>query len=208
MQKEEFLQKGLLFSDVKSDFSVFPGPPFRICYLSTSNAFRLVTLYQQRFVETLSLSLTGQKSGKTICNLSPLLHHGDVYIFYLEQNHAEQTAALCCLNTSSPADSIKQIKNGLHFHETLHVFTDGDRMIINLVHEKNSVFYYLSEDFTLIPSGFHNVPSENTSIDVHKFQQETETLRNSLTRLTCQYDELSEYAGKLQDELRKTRYGI
>lgn len=215
------ISKGLLFNDVKKDFDVFSCKEKYIYYISTDNKIKLAVLNRDRFTEFLSIPMEDKEHNLEIVNVSPLMCENELYIFYCNHNQGDGKYEIYYILSSSPNKSCL-IERNIDTNKGFDVFKANDNIGLVL----NSNHYYLSKDKKLVNISSTSMLSKandnieelktmlsdksNKLIEVQKQlydkNNEIKTLKATQDHISKQYNELSEYAGKLQDELRKIRY--
>lgn len=217
--------KGLLFNDVKKDFDVFSCKEKYVYYISTDNKIKLAVLNRDRFTEFLSIPMEDKEHNVEIVNVSPLMCQNELYIFYCNHNQNDGKYEIYYILSSSPNRSCL-IERNIDTNKGFDVFQANDKIGLVL----NSNHYYLSKDKQLIHiNGATNASPEisamekniaelksslsdksNQLIEIQKQlydkNNEISNLKATQKHITEQYNELAEYAGKLQEELRKMRY--
>lgn len=219
------ISKGLLFNDVGKDFDVFSCNEKYAYYISTDNKIKLAMLNRDRFTEFLTIPMEDKKHNIEIVNVSPLICQNELYIFYCNHNKNQNDYQIYYILSSSPNKSCL-IERNISSNEGFDVFKANDNVGIVL----NNNYYYLSKDKQLIninencynelsgTSFGQNIEKLKTSLSeksskliemqkqLYEKNHEIENLKSAQEHITRQYNELSEYAGKLQEELRKIRY--
>ena len=215
--------EGVLFNDVKKDFEIYECDKKYLYYISTDDKIKLASLTGNKFTEFLSIPLNDNENGNTIVNVSPIMCENELYIFYCKHNINTDNYDIYYLICSSPRHTCL-IKRNIENNGDFDVLSAKKKTYIIL---KNDC-YYLSKN------GRITVLNNNASDDMRDSQKNIEQLRKSLSEkssrlieaqkklyeknieisnlksaknhLTAQYNELSESAGKLQDELRKIKF--
>lgn len=215
--------EGLLFNDVKQDFEVYDGDKKYLYYISTDNKIKLASLTGNKFTEFLSIPLEDKEHGSTIVNVSPVMCENELYIFYCSHNKNSNSYDIYYLICSSPKHTCL-IKRNVENSEDFDVLSSKQKTYIIL---KNDC-YYLSKN------GRITVLNRHDSEKINKMQDTIEQLKKNLSEksnrllasqkqlyeknteisnlkiaqnhLSKQYNELSESAGKLQEELRKIKF--
>lgn len=215
--------KGVLFNDVKQDFDVYEGNKKYLYYISTDNRIKLASLNGNHFMEFLSIPMENKESNSYIVNVSPIMCENELYIFYCSHNLKKDNYEIYYLLCSSPQQTCL-IKRDIEKSEDFDVFNSGQKTYIIL---KND-FYYLSKN------GKITTLNQNSSSDIKVLQENIHQLKNALSNksdklietqkllyeknneifhlqstkkhIMEQYNELSEYAGKLQEELRSIKF--
>ena len=217
------ISKGLLFNDVKKDFDVFLCREQYAYYISTDNRIKLARLNRDRFTEFLSIPMEDKEQNVEIVNVSPLMCQNELYIFYCNHNQINGKYEIYYILSSFPNKSCL-IERNIDTNKVFDVFKANDNVGLVL----NDNYYYLSKDKRLVGIN-HSKDDETASlsqnieelkktlsekssqlIDVqrqlYEKNNEISTLKSTQKHITSQYNELAEYAGKLQEELRKVRY--
>lgn len=219
------ISKGILFNDVKKDFDVFSCKEKYVYYISTDNKIKLAVLNRDRFTEFLSIPMEDKEHNIEIVNVSPLMCQNELYIFYCNHNQNDGKYEIYYILSSSPNKSCL-IERNIDTNKGFDVFKANDNIGLVL----NSNYYYLSKEKQLVnindSSGnsseisslgenieeLKSVLSDksNKLIEIQKQlynkNNEIANLKATQQHITEQYNELAEYAGKLQEELRKMRY--
>lgn len=214
--------KGLLFNDLEGGFQVFQCTPTKIYYISTDNKLKIYSLSNQHFTEVIAIPL--KNDAFIIKQLSPILFNNTIYIFYLNTNLKNDTTNLYYIScsgsnssafgtsmsdvssASTPTGSVL-LKENIDPSDILCAFLANNKIILSFENKTTTHFYYFDENENLI--NVNNISKsiiEATSIPDEDINAEISRLNDSLNELSSQYNELSEYAGTLQEELRKARY--
>lgn len=217
------ISKGLLFDDVKKDFDIYSCKEQYIYYISTDNRIKLAKLYRDRFTEFLSIPMEDKEQNVEIVNVSPLMCQNELYIFYCNHNHIDGKYEIYYILSSSPNKSCL-IERNIDTNKGFDVFKADNKLGLVL----NDNYYYISKDKKMINiSSFNDATNNSLSQNIEELKKtlsekisqlidtqrqlyeknnEIITLKSTQKHITAQYNELAEYAGKLQDELRKIRY--
>lgn len=219
------LAKGLLFNDVKTDFEVFSGTNQYVYYISTDNKIKLASLRRDRFVEYLSIPMEDNRNNCQIVNVSPLMCENELYIFYCNHNKSDDNYEIYYILSSAPGKSCL-IQRNVSYAEDFDVFYSNKKTYIIL----NNHYYYLNSEKKISHLDFNHLDDQHTisqkeniehlkqlisdkSNQVLKMQKQLYEKNNEIATLTAtqehitkQYNELADYAGMLQDELRKMKY--
>ncbi len=219
------LSRGVLFNDVKTGFEVFSGEKDYVYYISTDNRIKLASLNRDRFVEYLSIPMEDEENNCQIVNVSPLMCENELYIFYCNHNHSENNYEVYYIVSSTPNKSCL-IERNISDIESFDVFSSNKKVYIVL----DDNCYYLSSDKKLVTvkAQTHSEPeTDSLKSNIEKLKEtlsdksqklmdmqkqlydknnEISNLKATQKHITEQYNELAEYAGKLQEELRKFRY--
>lgn len=218
-------QKGIIFDDVRKDFDVFSCDNQYIYYISTDNKIKLAMLNQDRFTEFLSIPMEDSKNNVEIVNVSPLMCQNELYIFYCNHNKSTEKYEIYYILSTCPNKSCL-IERNIDINTNFDVFSANEKIGLVL----NDNYYYLSADKKMININ-NNLENSNK---IHSLNRNIEDLKKALSKksnelitvqkllseknseindlkatqdhISVQYNELAEYAGKLQDELRKIRY--
>ena len=221
----KIFSRGLLFNDVGKDFDVFSGKEKYIYYISTDKKIKLAVLNRDHFTEFLSIPMEDQKHNIEIVNVSPLMCQNELYIFYCNHNKEHGKYEIYYILSSFPNKSCL-IKRNIDTNKGFDVFKANDTIGVVL----NSNYYYLNKDKQLID--IKN--SADSQLEITSLEEKIEDLKSALSdksdklievqkqlcgkeneigklkatqkHITEQYNELAEYAGKLQEELRNIRY--
>lgn len=222
--------KGLLFNDVEDNLHVFQCTPAKIYYISTDNRLKIYSLSNQHFTEVISMPL--KSDAFIIRQLSPVLFNNILYVFFLNTSLKDDTTNLyyiSCFGSNSSASVASMsgasgtstsgvsgtftptgsvlLKENIDPSDIICTFWANNKIFLSFENKTTTHFYYFDENKNLI-----NVNSEPksiieaTSIPDEEINSEISRLNDSLNELSAQYNELSEYAGTLQEELRKARY--
>jgi hypothetical protein len=215
--------EGLLFNDVKQDFEVYDGNRKYLYYISTDNQIKLASLVGNKFTEFLSIPLENKENGNIIVNVSPVMCENELYIFYCTHNKNSNNYDIYYLVCSSPNHACL-IKRDVENSEDFDVASSKHKTYIILRND----CYYLSKN------GRITIVNSHDSKKINSLHETIEQLRKNLSEksnqlieaqkklytknveisnlkaaqnhLSKQYNELSESAGKLQDELRKIKF--
>jgi hypothetical protein len=221
----KIFSKGILFNDVGKDFDVFSCKEKYIYYISRDNQIKLAVLNRDHFTEFLSLPMHDKNHNIEIVHVSPLMCRNELYIFYCNHNKEAGKYEVYYILSSAPHKSCL-IKRDIDTSCDFDVFKANEKIGIVL----NDSYYQLDSNKKLLPigsilqDGLHisslandieelkTALSEksNKLIEIQKqlFDKNNEISNLKITQkhISDQYNELSEYAGKLQDELRKIKY--
>lgn len=211
--------KGTIFDNVKTDFQIFPNNS--VFYISTHNKIVLANLIENRFVIILSMSMVARDHSTAITNVVPIFLNNEVYIFYTIENKEVNSQSIYYINTKTPNKSVL-IKANIDIRTSIEfVYSKAHVILISKNNDDISVYYFDCEK--KISCLFDTKNNNNCSlnkIEIEKYKKEllncSEALKekdaqiNQLTsankELSNQYNDLAQFAGKLQDELRKYRY--
>ena len=196
------ISKGLLFDDVKKDFDIYSCKEQYIYYISTDNRIKLAKLNRDRFTEFLSIPMEDKEQNVEIVNVSPLMCQNELYIFYCNHNHIDGKYEIYYILSSSPNKSCL-IERNIDTNKGFDVFKADNKL--GLVLNDN---YSLSQNIEELKKTLSEKISQliDTQRQLYEKNNEIITLKSTQKHITAQYNELAEYAGKLQDELRKIRY--
>lgn len=219
------LSRGLLFNDVRKDFDVYSCKEKYVYYISTDNKIKLAMLNRDRFTEFLSIPMEDNEHNIEIVNVSPLMCQNELYIFYCNHNKEAGKYEIYYILSSAPNKSCL-IERNIDTNNGFDVFKANDNIGLVL----NSNYYYLSKDKKLVTinntsanqletaslgqnieelkSALSDKSSKLIEVQKQLYEKNNEiaNLKSTQEHITEQYNELAEYAGKLQEELRKIRY--
>ena len=194
-------QKGVIFDDVGKDFDVFTCDNQYVYYISTDNQIKLAMLNQDRFTEFLSIPMEDSKNNVEIVNVSPLMCQNELYIFYCNHNKSTEKYEIYYILSTCPNKSCL-IDN--------YYYLSSDKKMINIKNdlENSNKIHSLNQNIEDLKKALSKKSNELITFQklLSEKNSEINDLKATQEHISAQYNDLAEYAGKLQDELRKIRY--
>lgn len=187
--------RGILVKDINRNFKIWNVNPAYISYESVDGATVVCHITPDSLNEVFT----------TKCLSSFTEYNNKLYIFYLEP--CDDTYQLF-VTTSDNFKEKKLIFEKLDLSENLHVVRHNEYFILFL----NEKQLFISSDFkvvtTLTMSPSQNSNTINLQNEVSKLKFELHQLEQHHADFVKEYDQLSAYAGELQEKLRKTRLNL
>ena len=187
--------RGVLLKDINHNFRVWNTSPNYISYESVDGSNVVCHITNDSVKELFS----------TKCYCSFIEYMNKLHIFYLSPI---KDAYELFVSTSDNFDKKQLICDGLDLTETLSVARHNDTIILFL----NKKQLFLSPDFKIVStinmSLSQNSKHINLQREVSKLKFELHQLEQQHENFVREYDQLSAYAGELQEKLRKTRLNM
>lgn len=222
--------KGIVFDDVEKNLCIFTMPVNIVYYISDSNHIKLASLHGERFIEFLSLPLTNSKEDSTIISACPVYYKKELYIFYLTCDFDKSAYSVYYIKSTSASKSTL-VANNFKKCNCIHITVLNDILYIVLSDLESSQFLCLDENLnvhfllhsddsfsdikstyeeqiTRITNQLENKEKELSALNKQLSMQKSEIKKLNSTQkyMEAQYNDLADFAGQLQDELRKIMY--
>lgn len=192
--------KGYVFKDFKKDFNVYSVNSPLVSYYSVDNSFVLTQVTQNSFQEVLCL--------KTSC--ATLVFNNKLYVFYLDNS----LMGVCSDNLTEKHCIVENISGSNHISAFVHnncIFVTTD----NALYEINLNFNVVCKQE--INLSLNNLPNNNTTNNYKAYNASSTSnsykelvynyniLKRDIEKLNNKYNELSNYVGSMQEQIRRLR---
>lgn len=192
--------KGYVFKDFKKDFNVYSVNSPLVSYYSVDNSFVLTQVTQNSFQEVLCL--------KTSC--ATLVFNNKLYVFYLDNS----LMGVCSDNLTEKHCIVENISGSNHISAFVHnncIFVTTDNTIYEIDLNFNVV---CKQEINL---SLNNLPNNNTTNNYKAYNASSNSnsykelvynyniLKRDVEKLNNKYNELSNYVGSMQEQIRRLR---
>lgn len=192
--------KGYVFKDFKKDFNVYSVNSPLVSYYSVDNSFVLTQVTQNSFQEVLCL--------KTSC--ATLVFNNKLYVFYLDNS----LMGVCSDNLTEKHCIVENISGSNHISAFVHnncIFVTTDNTIYEIDLNFNVV---CKQEINL---SLNNLPNNNTTNNYKAYNASSTSnsykelvynyniLKRDVEKLNNKYNELSNYVGSMQEQIRRLR---
>ena len=192
--------KGYVFKDFKKDFNVYSVNSPLVSYYSVDNSFVLTQVTQNSFQEVLCL--------KTSC--ATLVFNNKLYVFYLDNS----LMGVCSDNLTEKHCIVDNISSSNHISAFVHnncIFVTTDNTIYEIDLNFNVV---CKQEINL---SLNNLPNNNTTNNYKAYNASSTSnsykelvynyniLKRDVEKLNNKYNELSNYVGSMQEQIRRLR---
>ncbi len=192
--------KGYVFKDFKKDFNVYSVNSPLVSYYSVDNSFVLTQVTQNNFQEVLCL--------KTSC--ATLVFNNKLYVFYLDNS----LMGVCSDNLTEKHCIVENISSSNHISAFVHnncIFVTTDNTIYEIDLNFNVV---CKQEINL---SLNNLPNNNTTNNYKAYNASSTSnsykelvynyniLKRDVEKLNNKYNELSNYVGSMQEQIRRLR---
>jgi hypothetical protein len=192
--------KGYVFKDFKKDFNVYSVNSPLVSYYSVDNSFVLTQVTQNNFQEVLCL--------KTSC--ATLVFNNKLYVFYLDNS----LMGVCSDNLTEKHCIVENISSSNHISAFVHnncIFVTTDNTIYEIDLNFNVV---CKQEINL---SLNNLPNNNTTDNYKAYNASSNSnsykelvynyniLKRDVEKLNNKYNELSNYVGSMQEQIRRLR---
>ena len=192
--------KGYVFKDFKKDFNVYSGNSPLVSYYSVDNSFVLTQVTQNSFQEVLCL--------KTSC--ATLVFNNKLYVFYLDNS----LMGVCSDNLTEKHCIVENISSSNHISAFVHnncIFVTTDNALYEIDLNFNVV---CKQEINL---SLNNLPNNNTTNNYKAYNASSNSnsykelvynyniLKRDIEKLNNKYNELSNYVGSMQEQIRRLR---
>lgn len=192
--------KGYVFKDFKKDFNVYSVNSPLVSYYSVDNSFVLTQVTQNNFQEVLCL--------KTSC--ATLVFNNKLYVFYLDNS----LMGVCSDNLTEKHCIVENISSSNHISAFVHnnyIFVTTDNTIYEIDLNFNVV---CKQEINL---SLNNLPNNNTTNNYKAYNASSNSnsykelvynyniLKRDVEKLNNKYNELSNYVGSMQEQIRRLR---
>lgn len=190
--------KGYVFKDFKKDFNVYSVNSPLVSYYSVDNSFVLTQVTQNSFQEVLCL--------KTSC--ATLVFNNKLYVFYLDNSlmgvYSDNLTEKHCI--------VDNISSSNHISAFVHnncIFVTTDNTIYEIDLNFNVV---CKQEINL---SLNNMTNSNTTNNYKSYTSNSNSykelvynyniLKRDVEKLNNKYNELSNYVGSMQEQIRRLR---
>lgn len=192
--------KGYVFKDFKKDFNVYSVNSPLVSYYSVDNSFVLTQVTQNSFQEVLCL--------KTSC--ATLVFNNKLYVFYLDNS----LMGVCSDNLTEKHCIVENISGSNHISAFVHnncIFVATDNTLYEIDLNFNVV---CKQEINL---SLNNLPNNNTTNNYKAYNASYNSnsykelvynyniLKRDVEKLNNKYNELSNYVGSMQEQIRRLR---
>lgn len=190
--------KGYVFKDFKKDFNVYSVNSPLVSYYSVDNSFVLTQVTQNSFQEVLCL--------KTSC--ATLVFNNKLYVFYFDNS----LMGVCSDNLTEKHCIVKNISSSNHISAFVHnncIFVTTDNTIYEIDLNFNVV---CKQEINL---SLNNMTNSNTTNNYKAYTSNSNSykelvynyniLKRDVEKLNNKYNELSNYVGSMQEQIRRLR---
>lgn len=192
--------KGYVFKDLKKDFNVYSVNSPLVSYYSVDNSFVLTQVTQNSFQEVLCL--------KTSC--ATLVFNNKLYVFYLDNS----LMGVCSDNLTEKHCIVENISGSNHISAFVHnncIFVTTDNALYEIDLNFNVV---CKQEINL---SLNNLPNNNTTNNYKAYNASSTSnsykelvynyniLKRDIEKLNNKYNELSNYVGSMQEQIRRLR---
>lgn len=192
--------KGYVFKDFKKDFNVYSVNSPLVSYYSVDNSFVLTQVTQNSFQEVLCL--------KTSC--ATLVFNNKLYVFYLDNS----LMGVCSDNLTEKHCIVENISSSNHISAFVHnncIFVTTDNALYKIDLNFNVV---CKQEINL---SLNNMTNSNTTNNYKAYNASSTSnsykelvynyniLKRDVEKLNNKYNELSNYVGSMQEQIRRLR---
>lgn len=192
--------KGYVFKDFKKDFNVYSVNSPLVSYYSVDNSFVLTQVTQNSFQEVLCL--------KTSC--ATLVFNNKLYVFYLDNS----LIGVCSDNLTEKHCIVENISSSNHISAFVHnncIFVTTDNALYEIDLNFNVV---CKQEINL---SLNNMTNNNTTNNYKAYNASSTSnsykelvynyniLKRDVEKLNNKYNELSNYVGSMQEQIRRLR---
>ena len=192
--------KGYVFKDFKKVFNVYSVNSPLVSYYSVDNSFVLTQVTQNSFQEVLCL--------KTSC--ATLVFNNKLYVFYLDNS----LMGVCSDNLTEKHCIVENISGSNHISAFVHnncIFVTTDNALYEIDLNFNVV---CKQEINL---SLNNLPNNNTTNNYKAYNASSTSnsykelvynyniLKRDIEKLNNKYNELSNYVGSMQEQIRRLR---
>lgn len=183
--------KDYVFKDFKKDFNVYSVNSPLVSYYSVDNSFVLTQVTQNNFQEVLCL--------KTSC--ATLVFNNKLYVFYLDNS----LMGVCSDNLTEKHCIVENISGSNHISAFVHnncIFVTTDNTLYEIDLNFNVVCKQDNSNTT------NNYKAYNASYNSNSYKElvyNYNILKRDVEKLNNKYNELSNYVGSMQEQIRRLR---
>ena len=194
------ISKGYVFKDFKKDFNVYSVNSPLVSYYSVDNSFVLTQVTQNSFQEVLCL--------KTSC--ATLVFNNKLYVFYLDNS----LMGVCSDNLTEKHCIVENISSSNHISAFVHnncIFVTTDNTLYEIDLNFNVVCKQeinLSLNNMTNSNTTNNYKAYNASSNSNSYKElvyNYNILKRDVEKLNNKYNELSNYVGSMQEQIRRLR---
>jgi hypothetical protein len=192
--------KGYVFKDFKKDFNVYSVNSPLVSYYSVDNSFVLTQVTQNSFQEVLCL--------KTSC--ATLVFNNKLYVFYLDNS----LMGVCSDNLTEKHCIVENISGSNYISAFVHnncIFVTTDNALYEIDLNFNVVCKQeinLSLNNMTNSNTTNNYKAYNASYNSNSYKElvyNYNILKRDVEKLNNKYNELSNYVGSMQEQIRRLR---
>ena len=192
--------KGYVFKDFKKEFIVYSVNSPLVSYYSVVNSFVLTQVTQNSFQEVLCL--------KTSC--ATLVFNNKLYVFYLDNS----LMGVCSDNLTEKHCIVENISSSNHISAFVHnncIFVTTDNTLYEIDLNFNVVCKQeinLSLNNMTNSNTTNNYKAYNASSNSNSYKElvyNYNILKRDVEKLNNKYNELSNYVGSMQEQIRRLR---
>lgn len=192
--------KGYVFKDFKKDFNVYSVNSPLVSYYSVDHSFVLTQVTQNSFQEVLCL--------KTSC--ATLVFNNKLYVFYLDNS----LMGVCSDNLTEKHCIVENISSSNHISAFVHnncIFVTTDNTLYEIDLNFNVVCKQeinLSLNNMTNSNTTNNYKAYNASSNSNSYKElvyNYNILKRDVEKLNNKYNELSNYVGSMQEQIRRLR---
>lgn len=192
--------KDYVFKDFKKDFNVYSVNSPLVSYYSVDNSFVLTQVTQNSFQEVLCL--------KTSC--ATLVFNNKLYVFYLDNS----LMGVCSDNLTEKHCIVENISSSNHISAFVHnncIFVTTDNALYEIDLNFNVVCKQeinLSLNNMTNSNTTNNYKAYNASSNSNSYKElvyNYNILKRDVEKLNNKYNELSNYVGSMQEQIRRLR---
>ena len=192
--------KGFVFKYFKKDFNVYSVNSPLVSYYSVDNSFVLTQVTQNNFQEVLCL--------KTSC--ATLVFNNKLYVFYLDNS----LMGVCSDNLTEKHCIVENISGSNHISAFVHnncIFVTTDNTLYEIDLNFNVVCKQeinLSLNNMTNNNTTNNYKAYNASYNSNSYKElvyNYNILKRDVEKLNNKYNELSNYVGSMQEQIRRLR---
>lgn len=194
--------KGLLFTNVSSDFEVFGTDEYYVYYKSKDRSYKLYKLIDNRFSEIISLN-----ADSLATDIHPVFCCNNVYLFFKQAYNEDSDNYLYCCSSCLPNNSTRLMQVRDNLHNILYFINNNSsqQMLYLLLSYDDDSYELYTIDVELNATKIELTDSISQKI-IELKDKEIAKLESTKEHITYQYNDLAGYATELQNELRKIRY--
>lgn len=192
--------KGYVFKDFKKDFNVYSVNSPLVSYYSVDNSFVLTQVTQNSFQEVLCL--------KTSC--ATLVFNNKLYVFYLDNSlmgvYSDNLTEKHCIveNISSSNHISAFVHNNCIFVTTDNALYEID-LNFNVVCKQEINLSLNNMTNSNTTNNYKAYNASSTSNSYKELVYNYNILKRDVEKLNNKYNELSNYVGSMQEQIRRLR---
>ncbi len=219
---------GIIFDDVSEQLHLFSSENQYACYISMNGKLKLYRFQDMRFVELLTFPGAGDKQTE-LKQIDFALFDDQGVLFYLIHNLNDSSNALYYISLNS-INTSSFVFQGDYSLEKFVTVPWKNQLILFLYFGAKIKLLLLNEDKTVEDFTQSELMEKKTDVSLKEKEQleillkekekeinsqkkllyekdnKISSLESTQKHIENQYNELAEFAGQLQEELRKARY--